>query len=186
MIDQASVVSPPRLSGWLIASWGLGGFLLLLIQALIRLSPMAWVAISEYSLALWQWGLMAGWTLFMAISEGYKGFQKAFAPRFGARLRWLRDHPQGLPALLAPFFCMGFFGATRKRKLVSWILTMGIVIFVLLIKLLPQPWRGIIDVGVVVGLSWGVLATVWFSLQALFSQHFEIDPELSDKLAQKP
>lgn len=187
MLDSsASAVSSPRFSGWLVVGWGLGGFLFIMIQALMRLGPLALVAMTEYTLSVVQWGLMLVWTAFMAISEGYKGFQKAFAPRFGVRLRWLRDHPQGLPALLAPFFCMGFLGATRKRKLVSWILTLGILCFVLMVKFLPQPWRGMIDAGVVVGLSWGVLATVWFSWQALFSNTLSIDPELSDELAQKP
>ena len=32
------------------------------------------------------------------------------------------------------------------------------LIAVLVVRQLPQPWRGIVDGGVVVGLSWGTLA----------------------------
>ena len=34
-------------------------------------------------------------------------------------------------------------------------------------SLLPFPWRGLIDAGVVVGLGWGALSVVWFGGQAL-------------------
>jgi len=168
--------------GWFAASWGVLGFALLLGNALLRLSPMAWVALTEYTLSALQWVLLIAWCLFMLISEGYKGFQKAFSPRFAARARWLRDHPRFWPALLAPLFCMGFFGATRKRKIVIWCLTLAIVVMVILIRLLPQPWRGIIDAGVVLGLSWGLFASLIFSFQALFSERVSADPEISEAL----
>jgi len=37
---------------------------------------------------------------------------------------------------------------------------------------MPMPWRGIMDVGVVVGLSWGLTSVVLFSLKALFTKSF--------------
>ena len=37
-----------------------------------------------------------------------------------------------------------------------------IVCFVILIRLMPQPWRGLLDAGVVVGLSLGVLSIFYF------------------------
>ena len=33
--------------------------------------------------------------------------------------------------------------------------------------MLPQPWRGIVDVGVVIGLGWGALATLALFVAAL-------------------
>jgi hypothetical protein len=35
---------------------------------------------------------------------------------------------------------------------------LAIVGLVLLVGMLPQPWRGIVDAGVVVGLGWGIVA----------------------------
>jgi hypothetical protein len=62
--------------------------------------------------------------------------------------------------VLAPFFCIGYFGAPRARRVASFALSAGILVLVVLVRRLDQPWRGIIDAGVVVGLAWG-LAALW-------------------------
>jgi hypothetical protein len=80
--------------------------------------------------------------------------------------------------LLAPLFCMGFFNAPRRRIITSILLTLMIVIFIVAIRLLPQPWRGILDAGVVIGLAWGVIATSAFCIQAFTSDSFDIDAEV--------
>ncbi|MEZ0372320.1 MAG: hypothetical protein ACAI44_24740, partial [Candidatus Sericytochromatia bacterium] len=124
------------------------------------------------------WATLTGWTAFMAYSEGYRGFQKQFSPRFAARTRWLLEHADWPQTLLAPLFCMGFFGTTRKRKAVAYGLTAGIVLLVILIRLLPQPWRGIVDAGVLIGLLWGLVSVLIFSWLALFRNQVTIDPEV--------
>ena len=48
---------------------------------------------------------------------------------------------------------MSYFYATRKRKISSLGLTGLIVCFVILVRLLSQPWRGILDAGVVTGID---------------------------------
>ena len=101
-----------------------------------------------------------GWLGFMAYFEGYRGFQKAFAPRVVARTQYLARNPTALELLLAPMFAMGLIRATKKRLLVSWWLLIGVTFLVLMVRLLPQPWRGLVDAGVVLGLSWGCLAIV--------------------------
>jgi hypothetical protein len=42
----------------------------------------------------------------------------------------------------------------------AFALTAGVVAIVLVYRALPQPWRGILDAGVVVGLLWGLVATL--------------------------
>lgn len=150
---------------------------LLLAAAIIRLFPWAWELV-DHPLGTGQLLLLFGFVVFMAYSEGYRGFQKAFAPRVAARALHLRRHPQGLRLLLAPFFCMAFFAAPTKRKCVSWILTLGVIGLVVLVRLLPQPYRGIIDAGVVVGLSWGLVALLYYSHQALMRGRVQADPEV--------
>ena len=56
---------------------------------------------------------------------------------------------------------MGFFHATTRRMVTTYALTGAIVAFVALARLLEQPWRGILDAGVVVGLAWGILSLLW-------------------------
>ena len=155
----------------------MAGVGLLLGAAVYRLTPWAIEAFS-YSLTLSQWLLLVGFTLFMLIGEGYRGFQKNFSPRVAVRARHLAAHPTPLRVLLAPLFLMGFFGATRRRKITTWSLTTGIVLLVLGVRLLEQPWRGIIDLGVVLGLAWGLVALFGFTYQAFTRRGFSFPADL--------
>jgi len=175
--DSRSQSTNITLFGWLAALWGVVGFSYILLQALIRLTPYA-LALQTEPLSLWHWPLLLGWIVFMGIAEGYRGFQKAFSPRFAARAAWLRESPGLFRGIFAPFFCMGFFGATRKRKIVAWALSSGIIVLILIVRQLPQPWRGIVDAGVVVGLTWGLLSVWWFVFKALVMNQETADPEL--------
>ena len=89
----------------------------------------------------------------MAYTEGYRGFQVSFSPRTAARIRHLRDRPVVAHAVLAPLFAMGFFRAARRTKLTTWVLTTSVVILIVLVQPLDQPWRGIVDSGVVAELT---------------------------------
>jgi hypothetical protein len=85
-----------------------------------------------------------------------------------------------LRLLLAPLFCMGFFHAHTRRRIVTICLTAGILLLVLLVRLLEQPWRGIIDAGVALGLSWGLISLLLFTWQALTQPGFAVSPETPD------
>ena len=69
--------------------------------------------------------------------------------------------------LLAPAYCMAFFHATKRRLVVAWIVTAGVVVLIVLVGLTPQPWRGIIDAGVIVGLGYGVVSILLFIVWAV-------------------
>lgn len=114
------------------------------------------------SMSLVHWFALVFSVIYMAYAEGYKGFHLAFAPRVVVRARYLADNPRPLHVLLAPLFCMGYIYATRKRQLLSFALTTMIICFVLIARSMPQPWRGIVDAGVVVGLVLGVLSIAYF------------------------
>ncbi|MDA0279025.1 MAG: hypothetical protein O3C29_01070 [Proteobacteria bacterium] len=108
------------------------------------------------------WLALAFSVIYMAYAEGYKGFHLGFAPRVVVRARYLANNPRPLHVLLAPLFCMGYIYATRKRQILSFALTTMIICFVLIARSMPQPWRGIVDAGVVVGLVIGVLSIAYF------------------------
>jgi len=78
------------------------------------------------------------------------------------RAAYLRDNPRMAHTLLAPIFCMGYIYTTRKRRILSIGLTLLIICFVLIAGILPQPWRGILDAGVVVGLGIGIMSILYF------------------------
>lgn len=166
-------------------SWGVGGVLLLCGRAVWALVPKV-IQAFEHPLTPLQIGAALGWMGFMAYFEGYRGFQKAFAPRVVARTQYLARNPTGLALLLAPMFAMGLIRATKKRLLVSWWLLIGVTFLVLMVRLLPQPWRGLIDAGVVLGLSWGCLAIVawcvatWRGMENPISRDLPPDTVSSD------
>jgi hypothetical protein len=144
------------------AAWGVIGVLALLVFALGRLTP---VALDTFSVELnfLQWSLLVINTLFMAWSEGYRGFQKSFSPRVAARAFYIYQNAVPIHRRwLAPFYCCGYFGAGRRIGVVVWGATIAIVALVNIVNRLDQPWRGIIDMGVVVGLSWGVVSLLIF------------------------
>lgn len=162
--------------GAIAAVWGFVGIFLLLSSAIFRLAPMA-LDLPFAQLDVYHWGILLPWMAFMAYSEGYKGFQKNFSPRVAARIRYLKHHPTLVRTLLAPVFCMGFFYTTRKRKIVAFSLTGGIILLIILVHYIPQPWRGIIDAGVVLGLTWGLISMTIYSIQAMVRDHFHHSPE---------
>jgi len=163
--------------GTLGAIWGISGVSLILIWAIVRLSRVALEGFT-FSFAWYHWLSLTAIVLFMSYSEGYKGFQRHFSPRLAARARYLQENPTVMHVLLAPLFCAAFFHTTAKRKVVVYTLTIGIVILVMLVRRLDQPWRGIIDLGVVVGLAWGVVATLIECVKAFFSDVPTVSPEL--------
>jgi hypothetical protein len=62
---------------------------------------------------------------------------------------------------------MALFHAKRKNLILAWGLLVAIVLVVILVRQLPQPWRGIVDAGVVVGLVWGGISIVVIFVHAL-------------------
>ncbi len=163
------------------AYWGLAGVIMLLGSAIYRLSPLAVDALA--CKFLWyHWFALVITVFFMAYVEGYRAFQQAFSPRVAARARYLRDHPNVMHSVLAPLFCMAYFHANRRRQITSLSVTAGIIILVILVRFLEQPWRGIIDGGVVVGLAWGLVSLAVFGYQALTEDHFPYAPEVPEEL----
>lgn len=158
--------------------WGVLGVLLLLVQASVRLGQVVAEALHGPSLTWAQLGLTAAWLAFMAYFEGYRGFQKAFAPRVVARALLLADRPRPLHAALAPLFCMGLIHATRRRIATSWAVLLGIVALVALMRLVPQPYRGLVDSGVLVGLVWGTVSVLGSFARALSGAPPEVSTDL--------
>ena len=153
----------------LIAAWGVLGVTVLLLQAILRMTPVALEPWRTGTLSMGQMALYLGWVVLNAYLEGHRGFHLRFSPRVVSRAYYLGARPKLLWVLLAVPFCMSLFHARRRQQIVSWTLVIVIVGLVLTIRHVPQPWRGIIDGGVVVGLIWGLVSLWWYFLRALVS-----------------
>ena len=175
MLAETSGKESPAL-GLVAAVWGAFGLCALLVYAVVRLSfvvadgwDAAWlprhVAVAVVN------------AVFMAWSEGYRGFQQRFSPRSAARVKWLRRNATPLRAVLAPLFVMGYFDAPRRRLIGVYGLTVGIVVAIVAIHQLAQPWRAALDIGVVLGLCWG-LASFLVALRTAFAAPgYPVSPE---------
>ena len=161
---MAITTTAERKPVYAVALWGVLGFAAILVQAVVGLFPKAVEPIQDGSLTVLQIALYVLWVGFMAYSEGYKGFQKHMSPRVAVRSMYAARNPRPILVVLAPLFCMGLFHATRRRLITSWVILIGVVILVIGVRQLDQPWRGIVDGGVVIGLAWGFLATMYYAI----------------------
>ncbi|MCB9620407.1 MAG: hypothetical protein H6724_13300 [Sandaracinus sp.] len=150
-----------------VATWGVALVVLLLTQAVVRLLPYALEVWRDDAMSLPQQALFVGFVLFNAYAEGYRGFQKRFSPRVVARAFHLGQNPKPLHVLLALPYCMSLFHAQRRQKIVGWVFSIALIGVIALVRQLPQPWRGIVDGGVVVGLLWGIGSILWFWVRGL-------------------
>jgi len=165
----------------LAAGWGVCGVVGILANAIKRLAPIAVQPLMRQDLSLLQWGMFGGTILFFAYVEGFKAFQKKFSPLVVRRAMTLtRSGTPALHSILAPFYSMGLFHASKKRKTVSWSISLGVAAIIGLVKRLPYPYRSIVDAGVVVGLAWGSASILALYAHALMGSPPGANPELPD------
>ena len=163
-----------------IATWGTLGVVAIIGQAIYRLTPLALEPFVDGTASALHIAIAIGWTLTAMYSEGYKGFQKAFAPRVVARAVHLGRNPRPLFVALAPLYCFAFFHATRRRLIVAYCFLFGIIGLVLAVHQLDQPWRGVVDTGVVAGLAWGEIAILVFFARALKGHEMPVPPDVPE------
>lgn len=169
--------------GMIAAVWAILGVTALLGSAIFRLSPLVW-ELDFTTMAPGYWLAFVLSVGYMLWAEGYKGFHQAFSPRFAARAAYLIEHPSLVRGIFAPLFCMGFFQSSKRRMIISYALTLSIVVLIVYVHTLTQPWRGIIDAGVVAGLSLGLISTLYHCAKALNGTLGNIDPELAPGMQQ--
>lgn len=145
-----------------VRAWGAFGVAGYLLYGVKKVIPIVREGIGAIE-ASWQWGLLASVLAFFAYVEGYKGFQKGFAPRVVSRAWVVSETNDAIPfwhKVLAPAFCIGYFHGTRRRVIASWMVTTIIFLVVVGVKRLSNPYRAIIDAGVMVGLLWVVCSII--------------------------
>lgn len=165
-----------------IFAWAVLGVIAILLESVVRLLPRALEPILDGTLD--RAGVLAyvAAIVLLGYAEGYRGFQLRFSPRVIVRGLAVAERGRWWLIALAPLMAMGLIHANRRRLISSWTLVLCIVGLVLLVGLLEQPWRGAIDAGVVVGLSWGSVATLVLMVLALRGKLPSVDPDLPDSL----
>ncbi len=167
----------------LISSWGMMGVAAFILRALLTLTPIALEPIQNGSLSSWHWVLLCGWVVFSVYAEGYRGFHRSFSPRVVGRAMALGDSRSWLRVLFAAPYCMGLFDAPRGILIRSWVLVFAMICIVIFVRQLAQPWRGIIDAGVVVGLGTGLLSMLFLFARAIADKGNGYDNERAESLS---
>jgi len=150
--------------------WGIGFDLFILGGACIGLVPRALEAL-RHPLTWGQKCAYAASVLLIGVIEGYFAFHRSFAPMLAARVYHLMryPHPSALTnaALCAvlPAYSFALFYAPLRRVIISWAVVVSVTAIVIIVHHLPQPWRGIIDGGVVAGLGFGTFSTAIFAVR---------------------
>lgn len=161
----------------LVFAWSVGGVLAVLLEAIVRLAPIAFGLVGA-RLGPVEWAVAVAWSAFMLWSEAWRGFHLRFAPRVVVRSLWIAEAGSAWHKALAPVVAMGLLHATRRRLVATWVLVAAIVLLILVIRWLPPPWRAIVDLGVVLGLSGGALSVVVHAVRALAGRPPQVPADL--------
>ena len=172
--------------GWALATWGVLGVLAILSNAIKRLLPIALQPFYSEDLTRMQWIAYSTWAIFMAYVEGYKGFHQKFSALVVKRAFMLDENVGIINVALAWAYSMGIISATRKRMIISWSISAGVMGLVILVKNLTYPWRSIVDAGVVAGLTIGSFSILYHYARALGGIFPDIDPCLVPVEVKKP
>ena len=157
--------------------WGVMQVVSILANAIKRLIPIAIQPILQQDFQPFHWALYISWSAYMLYTEGYKAFQLKFSPLVVQRAFSLIENPSFFNYVFAGPYSMGLFGASRKRMIISWSITAGVFSLVKLVKMLPYPYRSIVDAGVVAGLSYGAISILVIAGKALLGQKVQAPGE---------
>jgi hypothetical protein len=141
---------------FLLALWGTSGLVWVLYRAVTRLAPISLEAIQGGAMGPGHWVFLVIWTAYMSYTEGWKGFHKRVGPRTASRAFYLAEK------------------RPLRHLIIRWALVTGIITLVVFIRQMPQPWRGIIDAGVVVGLAMGLVSVIYFFFRGLIGDVEEL------------
>jgi hypothetical protein len=134
----------------------LAGVAGLFTSAVLRLGGRGVATITD-GLAPAHWAVLVALTAVMVYGEGIKALQRRWVPRLIERARALRTERFWLQ-LLAPLYGLSLIGAPPARLARAWLGTSAIVTAVIVVRGLPEPWRGIIDFAVASALAWGLIS----------------------------
>ena len=171
MCHPASNLRATSRPQWMTAAWacwGIGATLGTLLEAIVRLTPIVAQALAMPELHPLHVLVLLVWVGCNTYFEGYRGFHRSFSPRCVATAISVAQTGTLATRLLSPLVCLGLIYVPRRRLIASWALVVGIVSLVMLVRLTPQPWRGIIDAGVVSALAFGLLSIVGHSVRAVW------------------
>jgi hypothetical protein len=140
-----------------VNGWAIGGVAAALLEGIARLGHAAQRVLGA-GLTPAQWAVFVALAVLLAYFEGHRALQRRFVPAVIGRGLDAGDALPGAAALWAPLYSISLVGDTRSQRARSLGGIALILTAVLLVRQLPQPWRGIVDGAVALALTWGLIA----------------------------
>jgi hypothetical protein len=135
-------------------AWALFGVAAVFAVPIARLAARG-IATVGAGLAPPEWFALAALTALFVYTEGVRALQRRWGPHMIRRTVALASERRVWVRLLAPLYALSLVAAPRRELARAWVGLCAIVAAVLLVRALPDPWRGIIDLAVAVALTWG-------------------------------
>lgn len=143
----------------LVAVWGLTGVAAILGWAAFRLGRRG-VDVVLAGLSPLEWVALLALVAVFVYGEGVRALQRGWLPRVADRAaRLARDGSWALRAV-APLHAFGLVGTPRRVAARAWLGVAAVVVAVLVVRALPEPWRGIVDLAVALALAWGAVVAL--------------------------
>merc|ERR1719375_573994 len=147
--------------------WALGAWYALCAHCAVDMFTLAFSKLKWSDLSMTQLAAAVAIVVFFIYYEAYKGFYKGFSPVLVRRTMAIDEYSPWYVHALGPFYIGGFFDGTRRRLAVSWGLVVAIGWLGVGTARAGYPWRYLIDLGVGVGLTLGVVSMAYFTYLAL-------------------
>lgn len=146
-----------RAPNWSVSTFGLAVVAITLAEASLRLGARALITLHS-GLTLAEYALFFLSVAAFGYGEGYRALHRRFVPHVIERAILLARSdmrgPRGFA--LAPLYVLCLALASRRELVKAWVSVALIVCAVVIVKALPEPYRGIIDAGVAVALGIGL------------------------------
>lgn len=162
--EKTSSAAAPSASAW----WAVTGVAALFLTAAGRLGGRG-LETMRAGMTAWQWLALVLLTAAFVYGEGYRALHRRYAPFVVERAGRLGPASSRLRCVLAPLWAMALVGERSRLVVRAWAGAWAIVVAVVLVRSLPEPWRGIVDFAVAGALFWGFVALLleaWGSLSS--------------------
>jgi hypothetical protein len=157
---------PLSARGLVVAAWAIGAIALSLVEAIWRLGARA-SATLQAGLEPHEWATLIVVVALFLYGEGVRALQRRFVPHVVNRTLVVARGGGAVASVLAPLFAMSLVHDAPRAMARAWVGVALIVVAVLAVREMPEPWRGVIDAGVASALSWGLGALLLQSARAL-------------------
>jgi len=148
--------------GRLASAWAIAGVSGLFGMAVARLGSRGLEGVAP-GLSTLEWIVLGALVVLFVVGEGWAALQRKWVPRVVERARALRETDVVRHRLLAPLYGMSLIGGGAGNRRRAWAGVAAVVLAVVLVRLLPDPWRAMIDLAVASALCWGLGALLFES-----------------------